>query len=182
MKALTLTERQGLKNKRLAPLAAPTDLDPAATKNIAAALNGVQADTFAHYMKTKNFHWHMSGPNFRDYHLLLGEQAALLHDLTDPIAGRVRKVGGCTLRSVGQIGRTQRLLDNDAEYVEPADMLAELGDDNRMLTERLREAHGLCREANDVATARLIEAWVDEGEQRSWFLFEAGRRGESSGL
>jgi len=165
-----------LLHRRDAPLETRTDLTTSATKDIAAAMNGILADVFALYMKTKNFHWHMSGPNFRDYHLLLDEHADQLFAMTDPIAERVRKVGGLTLRSIGQISRTQRVLDNDAEFVEPLDMLAELADDNRTLTARLREAHNVCDEHRDVATASLIEVWIDETERRAWFLFEATRR------
>jgi starvation-inducible DNA-binding protein len=166
---------QDLKQRREAPLSTPTDLKAAATRDVAAALNGILADVFALYIKTKNFHWHMSGPHFRDYHLLLDEQADQLFAMTDPIAERVRKVGGLTIRSIGQISRTQRVLDNDAEYVEPSDMLAELRDDNKTLTAKLREAHNVCDEHRDIATASLIEIWVDETERRTWFLFEAGR-------
>jgi starvation-inducible DNA-binding protein len=144
-------------------------------------MNAILADVFALYMKTKNFHWHMSGPHFRDYHLLLDEQADQLFAMTDAIAERVRKVGGTTLRSIGHIARSQRVLDNDAEYVEPEDMLAELREDNQTLAARLREAHGVCEDHNDIATASLIEVWVDETERRTWFLFEASRRGDSSG-
>jgi starvation-inducible DNA-binding protein len=144
-------------------------------------MNAILADVFALYMKTKNFHWHMSGPHFRDYHLLLDEQADQLFAMTDAIAERVRKVGGTTLRSIGHIARSQRILDNDAEYVEPEDMLAELREDNQTLAARLREAHGVCEDHNDIATASLIEVWVDETERRTWFLFEASRHGDSSG-
>ena len=166
---------------QLAPLATPTDLKPAATRDISGAMNAILADVFALYMKTKNFHWHMSGPHFRDYHLLLDEQADQLFAMTDAIAERVRKVGGTTLRSIGHIARSQRVLDNDAEYVEPEDMLAELREDNQTLAARLREAHGVCEDHNDIATASLIEVWIDETERRTWFLFEASRRGDSSG-
>lgn len=166
---------------QLAPLATPTDLKPAATRDISAAMNGILADVFALYIKTKNFHWHMSGPHFRDYHLLLDEQADQLFAMTDAIAERVRKLGRTTLRSIGHIARTQRVLDNDAEYVEPEDMLAELREDNQTLAARLREAHGVCEDHNDIATASLIEVWIDETERRTWFLFEAIRRGDSSG-
>ena len=166
---------------REAPLATPTDLSAAATRDIAAALNVVLADVFALYMKTKNFHWHMSGPHFRDYHLLLDEQADQLFAMTDPIAERVRKLGEITVRSIGQIARSQRILDNDAVYVEPSDMLAELRDDNKALTASLREVHGLCDEKHDVGTASLIEVWIDETERRTWFLFESDRGGDSSG-
>jgi starvation-inducible DNA-binding protein len=163
-------------NRRNAPLATRTDLTSAATKNISAAMNVILADVFALYLKTKNFHWHMSGPHFRDYHLLLDEQAEQLFAMTDPIAERVRKIGGLTLKSIGHISRTQRVLDNDADYVEPLDMLAELADDNKTLAMRLREAHNVCDEHRDVATASLIEVWIDETERRTWFLFETTRR------
>ncbi len=162
---------------RAAPLHTPTDLKAAATKDISGALNMLLADYFALYLKTKNFHWHMSGPHFRDYHLLLDEQGDQIFATTDPLAERVRKIGGLTLRSIGQITKLQRVLDNDAEYVTPADMLAELADDNLQLVIRLRETHGLCDEHGDIATASLIENWVDEAERRAWFLFEAGRAG-----
>jgi starvation-inducible DNA-binding protein len=165
-----------LLHQRSAPLATRTDLSPAATKDIAAAMNAILADVFALYLKTKNFHWHMSGPHFRDYHLLLDEQADQLFAMTDPIAERVRKLGGPTLKSIGHISRIQRVLDNDAEYVEPLDMLAELAEDNRTLAARLREAHDVCDEHRDVATTSLIEIWIDEAERRGWFLFESTRR------
>ena len=165
-----------LLQRRDAPLETRTDLSHAAVKDISAAMNAILADVFALYVKTKNFHWHMSGPHFRDYHLLLDEGADQLFAMTDPIAERVRKIGGLTLRSIGQIGRTQRVLDNDAEYVEPLDMLAELAGDNKELTARLREAHNVCEEHRDVATTSLIEIWIDETERRAWFLFEATRR------
>ena len=165
-----------LLQRRDAPLETRTDLTQAATKDIAAAMNAILADVFALYVKTKNFHWHMSGPHFRDYHLLLDEGADQLFAMTDPIAERVRKIGGLTLRSIGQIARTQRVLDNDAEYVEPLDMIAELAEDNRALAARLREAHDVCDEHRDVATTSLIEVWIDETERRAWFLFETTRR------
>ena len=165
-----------LVHRRDAPLETRTDLMRPATKDIAGTMNAILADVFALYLKTKNFHWHMSGPHFRDYHLLLDEHADQLFAMTDPIAERVRKIGGLTLRSIGHISRTQRVLDNDAEYVEPLDMLAELADDNKTLVARLREAHNVCDENRDVATASLIEVWIDETERRTWFLFEATRR------
>jgi len=165
-----------LLHRRDAPLETRTDLTASATKDITGAMNAILADVFALYVKTKNFHWHMSGPHFRDYHLLLDEHADQLFAMTDPIAERVRKIGGLTLRSIGQISRTQRILDNDADYVEPLDMLAELADDNRTLVVRLREAHNVCDDHRDVATASLIEVWIDETERRAWFLFEATRR------
>jgi len=165
-----------LTQRRDAPLATRTNLSRAAVKDISGTMNVILADVFALYLKTKNFHWHMSGPHFRDYHLLLDEHGDQLFAMTDPIAERVRKLGGITLRSIGQISRTQRILDNDAEYVEPLDMLAELADDNKNLTERLRQAHNVCDKHRDVATASLIEVWIDETERRTWFLFEATRR------
>ena len=165
-----------LETRRKAPLATRTDLSAAATRDLAAAMNGILADVFALYLKTKNFHWHMSGPHFRDYHLLLDEQADQLYAMIDPIAERIRKVGGATLKSIGHIARTQRVLDNDADYVEPGDMLAELREDNKDLAARLREAHNVCDEHRDIATASLIEVWIDETERRTWFLFEAGRK------
>jgi starvation-inducible DNA-binding protein len=157
-------------------LSTPTDLGANATRDISAALNLLLADMFALYLKTKNFHWHMSGPHFRDYHLLLDEQADQIFATTDAIAERVRKIGGTTLRSIGHIARLQRVLDNDAQYATPLDMLAELRDDNEQLVARLRQAHGLCDEGGDVASASLIEIWIDEAERRVWFLFEAIRR------
>jgi len=165
-----------IKELRKAPLATPTDLAPNAVRDIAGALNALLADTFALYLKTKNFHWHVSGPHFRDYHLLLDEQADQIFAMTDAIAERARKLGATTLRSIGHIGRLQRILDNDADYVTPLDMLAELRDDNKQLTASLREAHAVCDEENDVATASLIEVWIDEAERRTWFLFEAAQQ------
>jgi starvation-inducible DNA-binding protein len=162
--------------RRLALLDTPSDLKPNAVKDLSPALTTLLADMFALYAKTKNFHWHMSGPHFRDYHLLLDEQAGQIFATTDAIAERVRKIGGTTLRSIGHIGRLQRLLDNDAEFVTPSTMLAELRDDNRQLTAYMRETHALCDEYNDVASASLLEVWIDEAERRTWFLFEATRR------
>jgi starvation-inducible DNA-binding protein len=163
-------------SKRKAPMATPTDLKASATRDISGAMNAILADVFALYLKTKNFHWHVSGPHFRDYHMMLDEQSDQLFAMTDPIAERIRKVGGTTLRSIGHIGRLQRVLDNDAEYVEPSDMLAELRDDNKDLAARLREAHNVCDAHHDIATASLIEVWIDQTERRTWFLFEATRR------
>jgi len=165
---------------RTAPLATPTDLKSNAVRDIAGALNIALADMFALYVKTKNFHWHVSGPHFRDYHLMLDEQADQIFATTDDIAERVRKIGGTTLRSIGHIGRLQRVLDNDADFVTPLDMLAELRDDNKQLTTHLRETHDLCDEHGDVATTSLIETWIDEAERRTWFLFEASRVTESA--
>jgi starvation-inducible DNA-binding protein len=169
------------KARRMAPLDTPTNLGSNATKDIAGALTALLADMFALYVKTKNFHWHVSGPHFRDYHLLLDEQATQIFATTDTIAERVRKVGGTTLRSIGQISRLQRVLDNDADFVTPLDMLAELRDDNVQLTARMRETHELCDEHGDVASASLLENWIDEAEGRVWFLFEASRHGEPRG-
>ena len=165
--------------RRKAPLDTPTDLTPTATRDIAGALTILLADMFALYLKTKNFHWHVSGPHFRDYHLLLDEQGEEIFATTDAIAERVRKIGGTTLRSIGQISRLQRVLDNDADYVTPLDMLAELRDDNKQLVANMRETHALCDEHDDVASASLLENWIDEAERRTWFLFEASRRGIS---
>ena len=172
----TNPKRAELLGRREAPLATPTDLTPEATKEISGAMNAILADVFALYLKTKNFHWHMSGRHFRDYHLLLDEHADQLFAMTDVIAERVRKIGGLTLHSIAEIASIQRVLDNDAEYVEPLDMLAELEDDNKTMAARLREAHNVCDEHRDVATAGLIEVWIDETERRTWFLFEATRR------
>lgn len=162
-------------SRQTAPLRTPSDLSLQAGKDIAGALTVLLADVFALYLKTKNFHWHLSGPHFRDYHLMLDEQGDQIFATTDAIAERARKVGGTTLRSIGQIHRIQRLLDNDADYVTPEDMLAELADDNRRLTRFLRATHAVCTTHNDVATTSLIENWIDEAERRSWFLFESTR-------
>ena len=164
------------KTRRKAALDTPTDLKSNAVRDISGALNILLADMFALYLKTKNFHWHISGPHFRDYHLLLDEQADQIFATTDDIAERVRKIGGTTLRSIGHIGRLQRILDNDADFVTPLDMIAELREDNKQLVANMRETHDLCGEQNDVASTSLIETWIDEAERRTWFLFEASRR------
>lgn len=156
-------------------LGTTTDLPADATRDISAALRGLLADVFAIYMKTKNFHWHMSGSHFRDYHLLLDEHGDQLLNMIDPIAERTRKIGGTTLRSIGHIAREQRILDNDADYVDPKDMLAELRDDNQRLVSLMRAVHAVCDEHSDVATASLIEVWIDETEKRTWFLYEITR-------
>jgi starvation-inducible DNA-binding protein len=169
------------KSRRMASLNTPTNLTSNATRDISGALTTLLADVFALYIKTKNFHWHMSGPHFRDYHLLLDEQGEQVFAVTDAIAERVRKIGGTTLRSIGEISRLQRVLDNDADYVTPQDMLAELRDDNKQLAANMREAHSLCDEHGDVASASLLENWIDEAERRVWFLFETSRQGESRG-
>jgi starvation-inducible DNA-binding protein len=164
------------KSLRTAPLATPTGLTSNAAKDISGALNILLADVFALYLKTKNFHWHVSGPHFRDYHLMLDEQSEQIFAITDDIAERVRKIGGTTIRSIAHIGRLKRIADNDADFVTPDDMLAELRDDNTRLTSSMREVHNLCEEHGDVATASLLENWIDEAERRIWFLFEVTRK------
>jgi starvation-inducible DNA-binding protein len=157
-----------------------TDLQEDATRDIGAALNGLLADVFVPYLKTKNFHWHMSGPHFRDYHLLLDEQGDQIFAMTDPIAERVRKLGGSTIRSIGHIARNRRIPDNDSDFVAPEDMLAELRDDNLRLTSAMRQAHNTCEEHDDVATASLLEVWIDKAERRTWFLYDASHHSSGS--
>ena len=169
------------KIRRASALKTPSDLGSDATRDLSGALNVLLADLFALYLKTKNFHWHVSGPHFRDYHLLLDEQADQIFAITDTVAERVRKLGGNTLRSIGQISRLQRISDNDADFVSPLDMLAELREDNKRLAAQMRETHGICDERGDVATASLLEVWIDEAEKRAWFLYEASRRGDEAG-
>jgi starvation-inducible DNA-binding protein len=164
-----------------APLDTPTDLSSEAVTAISATLNALLADTFALYLKTKNFHWHVSGPHFRDYHLLLDEQAEQIFASTDELAERVRKIGGTTLRSIGHIGRLQRLTDNDADMVPPLDMLRELMRDNKTVAENMRKAHEIADDHQDVGTASLLEEFIDQAERRTWFLFEASREGDSTG-
>ncbi|WP_168879156.1 Dps family protein [Rhizobium sp. P28RR-XV] len=166
---------ESVKSRRTAPLRTPIGLSHAAVTDISAAATTLLADVFVLYLKTKNFHWHMSGPNFRDYHLMLDEHGEQLFAMTDPLAERVRKLGGGTLRSIGDIARRQRILDNDADFVHPHEMLAELRDDNGALVASMRALHDTCDEYNDVATASLLENWIDEGERRVWFLFEIRR-------
>src|SRR5437868_10834482 len=161
-------------------LETPTDLGGNAAAEISKELRPLLADVFALYLKTKNFHWHMSGHHFRDYHLVLDEQAEQIFAMTDDIAERARKIGGTTLRSIGQIAREQRILDNDADYVDPQDMLAELRSDNQQLTREMRRVHELCDEYGDVATASLMENWIDETERRIWFLYETARSGPNA--
>ncbi len=163
------------------PLSTPTDLDSKDTQDIAGSLNVLLADVFALYMKTKNFHWHMSGPHFRDYHLLLDEQSQQIYAMTDPLAERIRKLGGMTLRSTSHISRLQRVKDNNEDYVEPLAMLSELREDNSAMAANLRDAHEVCDDRRDIATASLIENWIDETEERTWFLFESCRRADSGG-
>ncbi len=179
--AKVTVKKEHLRRIREAPLMTPSDLDGEATKQVAGAMNEILADVFALYLKTKNFHWHLSGPHFRDYHLLLDEQSEQLFAMTDPIAERIRKLGAQTLKSIGQISRLQRVLDNDADYVEPNDMLEELCEDNKSLASSLRAAHAICDDKNDKATASLIEVWLDETERRTWYLFETSRRADSTG-
>jgi starvation-inducible DNA-binding protein len=168
-----------VKERRKAPLTTPTDLGDNARRDITGALNALLADVFSLYLKTKNFHWHVSGPHFRDYHLLFDEQADQIFAITDDIAERVRKIGGTTLRSIGNIARLQRIPDNDADYVDPLDMLAELRDDNLQSAAQMREVHGLCDEHHDVASASVLENFIDQAERRAWFLFESSRRSNS---
>jgi starvation-inducible DNA-binding protein len=162
--------------RREATLDTPSSLGSNATEDISVALTMLLADVFALYIKTKNFHWHISGPHFRDYHLLLDEQAAQIFAMTDEIAERARKIGGTTIRSIGHIARVKHIKDNDARFVTPEDMLAELKEDNLALTQRMRQTHNVCDEHGDVPTASLIENWIDDAERRTWFLFEATRR------
>lgn len=171
-----MSDSTAAKSRKQADLKTPSDLGTNAVKDIAAALTTLLADVFTLYMKTKNFHWHMSGPHFRDYHLLLDEQAEQIFAMTDELAERARKIGGTTLRSIGHASRLQRISDNDADFVTPDDMLAELRDDNKQLIGLMRETHDLCDEHKDVATASLLENWIDEAERRHWFLFETTRR------
>lgn len=170
------TQQQRLRDTRTAPLHTPTDLGEKATKNVSAALNLALADVFSLFLKTKNFHWHMSGLQFRDLHLLLDEQAEQIFAMTDKLAERVRKVGGITLHSIGQISHMQRISDNDADYVTPQDMISELLQDNRAFIASLRSAHDLCQEHRDIASAGMIEGWIQESESRAWYLFEISRQ------
>src|SRR5271167_1747759 len=170
-----MSTKSELVKRQKAPLTTPSDIDPKAVKDIAGGLNALLADVFSLYLKTKNFHWHMSGPHFRDYHLLLDDHGDQIFAMTDDIAERVRKIGGTTIRSVGHIARLQRLSDNDAEFVTPADMLSELREDEKALLSSMRAVHTVCDDAGDVATASLLENWIDQGERRVWFLFEATR-------
>ena len=170
------SKKTDLIKRQKAPLNNPSDIDAKSVKDISGALNALLADTFSLYLKTKNFHWHMSGPHFRDYHLLLDDHADQIFAMTDEIAERVRKIGGTTIRSIGHIARLQRIPDNDADYVTPADMLSELHEDEKALALRMVAVHTVCDEAGDVATASLLENWIDQSQRRSWFLFESTRR------
>jgi starvation-inducible DNA-binding protein len=171
-----MTTKKELETRRDSPLIFSSDISPESVSEISGALNTLLADVFALYLKTKNFHWHMSGPHFRDYHLLLDEHSDQLFEITDDIAERVRKIGGTTIRSIGHIARLQRIADNDADYVTPEDMLSELHEDNKALVLSMRSVHNLCDDAGDVATASLLENWIDEAQRRAWFLFESTRR------
>ena len=170
-----MSTKTELIERQKAPLATPSDIDPKAVKEITGGLNALLADLFALYLKTKDFHWHMSGPHFRDYHLLLYDHGDQIFGITDDIAERVRKLGGTTVRSIGHIARLQRVKDNDADYVTPADMLSELHEDEKALVLSMRAVHALCDDTGDVATASLLENCIDESQRRSWFLFEATR-------
>ncbi|MGA2448361.1 MAG: DNA starvation/stationary phase protection protein [Polyangiaceae bacterium] len=181
MTDMNSTKIEKLREQRSAALATPSDLDGKAAKEVGGVMNGILADVFCLYVKTKNFHWHVTGPHFRDYHLMFDEQADQIFAMTDAIAERVRKIGAPTLKSVGQIAKTQRILDNDADYVEPSDMLAELREDNASLTARMREAHEICEKHRDIATASLLEVWIDETERRAWFLFASIAKPDSGG-
>ena len=170
-----MTSQNDLQARRITPLKTPSDILPESVREIVGALNKLLADVFALYLKTKNFHWHMSGPHFRDYHLLLDDQADQIFAMTDDIAERARKIGGLTIRSIGEISRLQRIADNDAEYVTAEDMLSELCEDNKALVLSMRSVHDLCDAEGDVATTSLLESWIDESQRRAWFLFEATR-------
>ena len=169
------------RGKPAANLDTPTDLDDKAVKEISGALNGILADSFALYLKTKNFHWHMSGPHFRDYHLMLDEHADAIFATTDPLAERVRKLSGTTLRSIGHISKVQSIKDNDDAFVGPNEMLRELMNDNKAVAAAMRKAHELCEDHKDAASASLLEVYIDETERRTWFLFEASRKADASG-
>ena len=181
MKRMTSAKENELKQLERTPLCTPTDLTEEATRDISGALNALLADVFALYLKTKNFHWHVSGPHFRDYHLLLDQQGEQIFAITDDIAERVRKIGGTTLRSIGQISKLQDIEDNDEAYVAPGDMLRELMADNKALVAAMREAHEVSDKGGDVATTSFLENWIDEAERRTWFLFEASRKADGSG-
>jgi starvation-inducible DNA-binding protein len=169
------------RGKPAAALDTPTDLSAEAVKAVSKALNTILADSFALYMKTKNFHWHVSGPHFRSYHLLFDDQSAAILGTTDDIAERIRKIGGMTLKSVGQIGQEQTIDDNEEDFVTPSDMLRELMNDHKKIVKFMRQAHGICDDHEDIASASLIENWIDEAEKRVWFLFETGRMEDQGG-
>jgi starvation-inducible DNA-binding protein len=170
-----MSTKSEIVERQKSPLHTPSDIDLQAVKEITGELNALLADVFSLYLKTKNFHWHMSGPHFRDYHLLLDEHADQIFAMTDDIAERVRKIGGTTIRSIGHISRLQRIPDNDAELVDPGDMLGELREDEKGLVVKMLQVHGLCDDSRDVATASLLENWIDQAQRRIWFLFETSR-------
>jgi len=170
-----MSNRNKIAERRKSPLHTPSNIEPQGVKEITGALNALLADVFTLYLKTKNFHWHMSGPHFRDYHLLLDEHADQIFAMTDDIAERVRKIGGTTIRSIGHISRLQRIADNDAELVDSGDMLGELREDEKGLVLKMQAVHGLCDDSGDVATASLLENWIDQAQRRIWFLFETSR-------
>jgi starvation-inducible DNA-binding protein len=170
-----MSHKSELIERQKSPLTTPSDIDKQAVHEISGALNALLADLFALYLKTKNFHWHMSGPHFRDYHLLLDDHGDQIFSITDEVAERVRKLGGTTIRSIGQIAKLQRISDNDADYVTPKDMLSELHEDEKALTLSMRAVHALCDDAGDIATASLLENYIDQSQRRSWFLFETTR-------
>ena len=170
-----MRNKSELTARQKSPLATPSDIAPEAVRDISGALNALLADLFSLYLKTKNFHWHMSGPHFRDYHLLLDDHGDQIFGITDEVAERVRKLGGTTIRSIGHIARLQRVSDNDADYVTPTDMLSELHEDEKALVLSMRAIHALCDDAGDIATASLLEGYIDQSQRRSWFLFEATR-------
>lgn len=170
-----MSNRNKTAERRKSPLHTPSNIEPQGVKEITGALNALLADVFTLYLKTKNFHWHMSGPHFRDYHLLLDEHADQIFAMTDDIAERVRKIGGTTIRSIGHISRLRRIADNDAEFVDSGDMLGELREDEKGLVLKMQAVHGLCDDSGDVATASLLENWIDQAQRRIWFLFETSR-------
>jgi starvation-inducible DNA-binding protein len=171
-----MSNKAMLIEREKSPLITRSDLDSKSVVNITGALNTLLADAFSLFLKTKNFHWHMSGPHFRDYHLLLDDHADQIFAMMDDIAERVRKIGGTTIRSIGHIARLHRIPDNDADFVTPADMLSELHEDDKAFALSMRAVHTLCDDAGDVATASFLENWIDQSQRRSWFLFEATRR------
>ena len=169
------------RSKSAAPIDTPIDLAPDAVAEVTEALNALIADTFALYVKTKNFHWHVSGPHFRDYHLLLDEQAQAIYATIDDLAERVRKLGGVTIRSIGDIARLQRIEDNNADFVAPLEMLRELMADNKAIIQAMRDTHETADDCGDVATTSMLEVFIDGAEKRNWFLFEASRRADQTG-
>lgn len=181
MKSMQLKKDDKGNPSQTSPLKTPSGFNNRDASEIAEALNGLVADAFALYIKTKNFHWHLSGPHFRDYHLLFDEQADQIFASIDPLAERVRKIGQTTLRSIGHVSKIAQIKDNDKEYVSPDEMVIELIADNRVMAESMRKCHALCDDKDDVATASLLEIYIDETERRTWFLFETSRSSDRSG-